>query len=212
MPKAKAIPLDDLNTYEKEKLDSMNRGLDSKLYPTPKYITRRLVLNLLTEATLSLIVYYNYDFLLNYHRLLAPSILGASTAMMAQSINQFFKSKLSYNKICKFLVWGLINGAFTVLWFDFIIVKFESITYRILVDQMVGAPSFQLVFNILNSLWDHGEITSNTRAVYIKSLKYSYCFWPFFSIVGFMFIPEAFLFPANCLANLLWSLILARIG
>lgn len=190
----------------------MNRGLDSKLYPTPKYIARRLLLNLLVETGLSLMVYYKYNFLLDYHRLLAPALLGATTAMMAQSINQLFRRKLSYTKIFKFLVWGIINGSFTVLWFDLLMAKFDSITYRILVDQMIGAPFFQLVFNILNSLWDHGEITANTRAAYVKSLKYSYCFWPFFSILGFIFIPNSLLFPSNCLANLLWSLILARLG
>ena len=40
---------------------------------------------------------------------------------------------------------------------------------------------FQLIFNILNALWDQGEVFSSaTRIAFFKSLKYSYCFWPFF--------------------------------
>lgn len=208
----KPVPLKDLRDYDKEKVDSLNRGLDTNLYPLPKYLKRSLIHNLVLETIISAVIYYNYEVLLQVHRLLAPTLLGAATASLAQSINQYVKKKLNYNKIFKFMVWGIINGSFTVLWIDFIISKTDNLVYRIMIDQLVGAPLFQLIFNILSTLWDTGEISHNTRALYFKSLKYSYCFWPFFSIVSFGFIPETFLFPANCLANLLWSLILSKLG
>lgn len=207
---SKPIPLQDYK--ENEKFDELKRGLDSNLYPLPKYIKRKLILNLLIETALSVAIYHYYDQILKIHRLLAPTLLGCSTGMLAQSITQYLKHKLNYNKICKFAVWGSINGCFTVLWLDILFVRFDNMVYRILIDQLVGAPLTQLVFNILNTLWDHGEIHPNTKAVYIKSLKYSYCFWPFFSIASFIFIPTLLLFPANCLANLFWSLVLTRLG
>lgn len=204
-----SIPLDELK--HDKKIDSLNRGLDSKPYPTPKTVKRRLILNLVLESISSIIIYVKYQSILNYHRLLAPSLLGGFTAMLAQSINQFSKQKLNNNRILKFFTWGTINGCFTVLWYDFLIMKFDNLGFRILIDQIIGAPIFQLAFNILSSLWDHGEITSNTRSMYIKSLKYSYCFWPFFSILSFGFIPNSLMFPANCLANLFWSLVLSKL-
>ena len=208
----KPVALDDLKGIHKEKIDNLHRGLDTNLYPTPKYVKRWLIINLAVEALVSATIYYNYDNLLTVHRLLAPALLGASTASLAQSMNQYVKKKLNFNKIMKFMVWGVINGSFTVLWIEFLMSRTDNLFYRILIDQLVGAPSFQLIFNVLSTLWDTGEISHNTKALYIRSLKYSYCFWPFFSMVSFGFIPQPLLFPANCLANLIWSLILSKLG
>lgn len=207
-----SVALDDLREYDKKKVDSLNRGLDSNLYPVPKYTRRTLVNNLIIEAIISGIIYYYYDWILIKHRLLAPALLGSATATLAQSINQFAKKKLNYSRIFKFLVWGCINGSFTILWIDFLTTKTDSLYYRILWDQLIGVPCFQLVFNVLNTLWDTGEISQNAKALYVKSLKYSYCFWPFVSIVSFAFVPEPLIFPWNCLANLFWSMILTKVG
>lgn len=210
------IPLSNLSKTElyddEASASDLIRGFDSNLYPIPKAVKRNLILNLIWESCLSITIYYNYNNLAEWHRLLAPAFLGAATAMLAQSFNQFYRKKLNYSKILKFLIWGIINGCFTNLWIDLLVFRFENLAYRVLVDQMVGAPFFQLIFNILSNLWDYGEISTNFKVIYLRSLKYSYCFWPFFSIASFIFIPQQFLFHCNCLANLFWSLILSKLG
>ncbi|ODV81873.1 uncharacterized protein CANTADRAFT_127621 [Suhomyces tanzawaensis NRRL Y-17324] len=180
--------------------------------PATSGIKRKLLLLLLVETVISLVVYYNYEHIGSLYTLLAPTLLGASTAALAQTLNQYQKKKLSINRILKFIVWGSINGYFTVLWIDMLIFQFDNLFYRIAVDQLVGAPTFQLFFTILNSLWDHGELTKKTRIAYMISLRYSYCFWPFFSVASFMLIPQSMMFPCNCLANLIWNIILSRLA
>ena len=79
------------------------------------------------------------------------------------------------------MVWGFINGYFTSAWISILVTRVDNLFYRILLDQSCGTPMFQLIFNILNALWDQGEVFSSaTRIAFFKSLKYSYCFWPFF--------------------------------
>ncbi|KAK6460779.1 hypothetical protein DFJ63DRAFT_320918 [Scheffersomyces coipomensis] len=192
--------------------NNSNANLDIHFNPNGKYLLQRLIINLVIESIVSLIIYYNYPTLTSIHYFLGPTLLGSSTAALAQSINQYIKKKYSLNKIFKFMVWGLLNGYFTVLWIDVLFFRIDSNLSRIIVDQFIGAPIFQLIFNVLNSLWDTGELSANTRAAFIKSLKYSYCFWPIFSICSFVFIPKSVLFPANCLANLLWNVILSKLA
>lgn len=182
------------------------------IYPLPKPLQRKLISYIIIEALISLIIYYNYFKIeISTHHLIAPTILGASTAALAQSINQYSKRNFSLNRIFKFVVWGCINGCFTVLWIDMLIYQVDGLTYRIVVDQFIGAPTFQLIFSILNCLWDYGELNYTLKNSYLKSLKFSYCYWPFFSICSFMFIPQSMIFPANCLANLIWNLILSKL-
>jgi len=178
----------------------------------PRYVYRKLVGFLLLNLAVSIICYVNYGFLKSIHPLLAPALLGMATAALAQSTNQYVKRKFSMSKILKFCVWGLINGSFTVMWIDALIQSIDNLVFRIMVDQLVGAPTFQLIFNILNSLWDHGELSYNTRNAYFKSLKYSYCYWPLVSCTMFVFIPQDSMFPANCAANLVWNLILTKLS
>ncbi|CAK7892879.1 hypothetical protein CAAN1_01S12112 [[Candida] anglica] len=180
--------------------------------PTAKSIQRKLVLYVVFEAMTSLFLYYKYTDLISVHRLLAPMMLGASSAALAQSINQYMKKKFSLSKVCKFIVWGLINGSLTVLWVDMLMFQFENTFYRIATDQIVGAPCFQLIYNILSALWDTGEISGCFSPAHMKSFKYSYCFWPFFSVCAFIFLPQSTMFPAYCLANLVWNLILSKLG
>lgn len=174
---------------------------------------KKLIITMLIESSISLIVYYNYDKLNFINPMLAPTLLGCISGALAQSINQYFKRKFYLNKIIKFMIWGSINGYFTVAWINILINKIDNLPYRIMIDQLIGVPTFQLIFNVLNTLWDQGELfTENTRHSYIKSLKYSYCYWPFFSIFSFMLIPQSLMFPCNCLANLLWNIILSKIA
>lgn len=182
------------------------------LYPAPKPLKRKLIIYLLIESTISLSLYYNYNLLINIHPLVAPTLLGSSTAALAQSINQYFNKKLNFRRVCKFVVWGSINGLFTALWVELLMSKFDKTLHRIFVDQLVGAPTFQMVFNVLSSLWENGEISASTRQKYIKSLKYSYCYWPLFSIGTFIYIPKNMIVPANCLANLVWNIILSKLS
>ena len=186
--------------------------LPGPIFGKPKKHGKKLTSILLCEITISLFIYYYYPSLENLHGLVAPCLLGASTAALAQSINQYSKKKFNQNKIYKFILWGLINGICTVLWTRVITDYFQELTHRVLIDQLIGSPVFQLVFNILNSLWNEGTINKSTRITFLKAMKYSYFFWPFFSIVLFVFIPAEMLFPATCLANLMWNIILSKLS
>lgn len=200
-----------MSLKEKEKIDLENVA-GSLYYPSKLTSRKKLIFILLIEAALCTCIYYHYDNLAKYHALLAPTLLGMSSAALAQSLNQYVKRKLSFNRIAKFMLWGSINGCFTVMWVDLLMTNIEHIAYRVIVDQLVGAPIFQLVFSILNALWDHGEISSNFQSTYFNSLKYSYCFWPFFLVGLFVFLPQAVMFPANCVANLFWNIILSKLA
>ena len=90
--------------------------------------------------------------------------------------------------------------------------------YQKLIDRLhpLVAPallgSMSAAFSILNSLWETGELISTTaRSSYLRSLRYSYCYWPIFSVCLFLLVPPQMMFPANCLSNLLWNLILSRL-
>ncbi|WLF81696.1 hypothetical protein PVL30_005496 [Lodderomyces elongisporus] len=210
-----AVSLDDLEKST-AMLSSTSGSLvqdNYQLHPSSKHILKRLYIALLIEATASLTIYYHYANIGAVSPMLAPTILGCSSGALAQSINQFQRRKFTINKILKFMIWGSINGYFTVAWINILMNNFDSLVYRILVDQAIGAPIFQLIFNILNTLWDSGELFSkSTRNSYIKSLKYSYCYWPFFSVFSFMFVPHTMMFPCNCLANLIWNIILSKLA
>lgn len=183
------------------------------IHPAPTHIIRKLVFAIIIETISLCITYYEYDGIALIHPMLAPTLLGCVSGALAQSTNQYLKKKFTVNKIIKFMVWGSINGFFTSAWINILVTRIDNMFYRIIIDQTVGAVSFQLIFNILNSLWDQGEVFSSTTwASFLKSLKYSYCFWPFFSILLFMFIPQSMMFPSNCLANLFWNLILSKIA
>lgn len=186
--------------------------LHLNLNPASKTLKRKLTLYLIIEALISSLLYMKYDTLLEIHKLLAPALLGSSTAALAQSINQYSKAKFSSSKIYKFLLWGVINGVLTVLWIDMLNFQFESLPYRIIIDQLIGQPTFQTIYNILSAIWENGELSSIVLPVHMRSLKYSYCFWPFFSIIAFTFLPKAAFFPANCLANLVWNIILSKLS
>ncbi|CAK9440133.1 uncharacterized protein LODBEIA_P42330 [Lodderomyces beijingensis] len=180
------------------------------LHPSSKHILKKLYSAMLIEAAISITIYYNYSRIASVYPMVAPTLLGCSTAALAQSINQFSRKKFTLNKIFKFMVWGCINGYFTVAWINVLMVNFDNLFLRILVDQLVGSPTFQLVFNVLSTIWDQGEVFSINA--YIKSLKYSFCFWPIFSTISFTFIPQGLMFPCNCLASLIWNIILSKLG
>ncbi|CAI5760647.1 unnamed protein product [Candida verbasci] len=183
------------------------------LHPSSKPILKRLLFALFIELVISSTIYYNYDKINVINPMLGPTLLGCFSGALAQSINQYFKKKFTLNKIFKFMVWGLINGYFTAAWINILITRVENLFYRIMTDQFIGAPIFQLIFNLLNSLWDQGELfTITTKNSFFKSLKYSYCYWPFVSIFSFVFIPQSLMFPCNCLANLLWNIILSKLA
>ena len=206
-----SIELNDLEKSSSSSASAYKPNTDNyHLHPSSKHILKRLYFALVIQTMISCSIYYQYQKISEINQMLAPTLLGCFSGGLAQSINQFSRKKFKFNKIIEFMIWGSINGYFTVSWINLLMQRFENIVYRILVDQAIGAPTFQLIFNILNALWDHGEVfTKATRNAYFKSLKYSYCYWPFFSVFLFVFIPQSMMFPCNCLANLFWNLILS---
>lgn len=209
-----SIELNDLEKSSSSSTSAYKPNTDNyHLHPSSKHILKRLYFALIIQTIISCSIYYQYQKISEINQMLAPTLLGCFSGGLAQSINQFSRKKFKFNKIIEFMIWGSINGYFTVSWINLLMQRFENIVYRILVDQAIGAPTFQLIFNILNALWDHGEVfTKATRNAYFKSLKYSYCYWPFFSVFLFVFIPQSMMFPCNCLANLIWNLILSRLA
>lgn len=172
----------------------------------------KLLALLAVETLLAYFVYTNYDKLNTLHPLLGPIILGACTAALAQTFNQYIKHQLIFHRIAKFITWGALNGLFTALWIEFVFDCTDVTVYRVLIDQGVGAPGFQLLFNLLNSFWEHGEVTTKTRNAFFRSLRWSYCFWPAFLVLAFGFLDPQLVFPANCVATLVWNLILSKLA
>ncbi|QWU89088.1 hypothetical protein CA3LBN_003411 [Candidozyma haemuli] len=175
---------------------------------------RKIWLHILLETIASVVIYSSYTKLVSLYSFLAPTLLGASTAALAQSMNQLYKGRLSVSKLLKFLIWGCINGCFTALWIDTLVARVDSVFYRILIDQLIGAPSFQLTFHLLGKVWDVAEPghPSPSFSTFITALSISYCYWPFVSIAMFVFIPPSLMFISNCVANLIWNMILSRIA
>lgn len=164
------------------------------------------------EFVTTLVFLYSYDYLISIHRQFGPACLGAATAALAQSLNQLWKYKVSDSRLLKFVVWGLINGYFTALWLDVLVVQIPNPVLRIVLDQTVGAPLFQLTFTVLSSMWD-GDLmpAPQVRATFLRSLRYSYCYWPFVSMALFTLVPQNRMVFFNCLANFIWNVILSRL-
>lgn len=164
------------------------------------------------ETFVTLTVYFNYDYLTTIYRQLGPACMGAATAALAQSLNQLMKYKFSDSRLLKFIVWGAINGLFTALWLEVLVVQVPSPIFRIIIDQTVGAPLFQLTFTILSNMWDgDSQLTPAVQAAFIRSLRYSYCYWPFISTAMFTLVPPERMVICNCVANFIWNVILSRL-
>lgn len=165
------------------------------------------------EAIVTCIVFYNYDYLTTIYRPLGAACLGAATAALAQSLNQLVKYKFSDSRLLKFVAWGAINGLFTTLWIDVLLVQVPTPVLRITLDQTVGAPLFQLAFTILSTTWDGDTIPSpGMTVVFLRSLRYSYCFWPFVSIATFTVVAPERMVICNCVASFIWNVILSRLS
>ncbi|ODV97055.1 hypothetical protein PACTADRAFT_15555 [Pachysolen tannophilus NRRL Y-2460] len=206
-------------TAKKENFDDDNSIpkpaiADNKKSFIKSYHSRRNLLALILVESLAAVVFFlKYDILVINHRLLGSCLLGSITSILGQTIDQFFKSNFSANKFFKFLLWGAINGLFSELWIDFIFVNArENNVKKILMDQIIGNPTFQLVFIIFSCIWDNNDIKLALRTSYIKTLKLSFFIWPSFSILAFTILPENLVFPMNCILSLIWNVILSSIG
>lgn len=175
---------------------------------------RKIWCHLLLEIVASVVFYSTYGRLILVYPYLGPTLLGASTAALAQSLNQLHKGRPSTSRLFKFIIWGCINGCLTALWIDNLVARVESVFYRIIIDQLIGAPFFQLTFHLLGKLWDVAEPGQPSHGIgaFFTALTLSYCYWPFVSIAMFVFIPPLYMFLSNCIANLIWNVILSRIS
>ncbi|GEQ69349.1 hypothetical protein JCM33374_g3020 [Metschnikowia sp. JCM 33374] len=174
---------------------------------------RRAYVYLILELFVGIQIIYSYDQVAARFPLLAPTILGAASAGLAQSLIQFFRQKISTNRLLKFIVWGSINGCFTALWIDVLVTRVDSVVYQIIVDQVIGGPLFQLMYTVLSSIWENDSIVgSAAQATFFKSLRYSYCYWPFISTSMFLLVPPQLMFFLNCLASFVWNLVLSRLS
>ncbi|OBA23656.1 hypothetical protein METBIDRAFT_30091 [Metschnikowia bicuspidata var. bicuspidata NRRL YB-4993] len=168
---------------------------------------------LAVELVIGTQILYSYDHVALKFPLLAPAILGSTSAALAQSLIQFFRQKISTNRLLKFIAWGCINGCFTALWIDVLVSRVENVALQIIIDQTVGAPLFQLMFTVLSSIWENDSIFGlSSQSTFMKSLRYSYCYWPFISTSMFILVPPQLMFFLNCLASFVWNLILSRLN
>lgn len=158
-------------------------------------------------------IYYTYFSLSTTYPLLAPTLLGAVLAALAQSISQILTRKHAPNKICKFLLWGTINGGLTAMWIGMLVANVEHVAFQIIIDQTVGNPMFQFIFALLNSLWERDPLFSgSSRSTFFKSLRYSLCYWPFVSAITFLVVPPRYMFLMNCIATFVWNIVLCKLG
>lgn len=168
---------------------------------------------LLAELIAGVHVLYYYQDFLRVHPHLGPTLLGAVSAVFAQSISQIVKRKHSPNKLAKFTCWGALNGMCSTLWIDFVVTRTDNVIWKVVLDQTIGAPMFQLFFTLLSTVWDTKFGSSaSLRAMYFKSLRYSFYFWPFMSVAMFCFIPESMMFLFNNVASFGWNMILCTAG
>ncbi|QBM86722.1 Mpv17 / PMP22 family protein [Metschnikowia aff. pulcherrima] len=174
---------------------------------------KRAYVYVILELVIGLEILYSYEQVAESFPLLAPTILGAASAALAQSLIQFFRQKVSTNRLLKFIVWGCINGCFTALWINVLVTHVDNVAYQILIDQTIGGPLFQLMYTILTSIWENDSIVSlASRSTFMKSLRYSYCYWPFISTSMFILVPPQLMFFLNCLASFVWNLVLSRLN
>lgn len=183
----------------------------ASLEPASLGYRRKLVLIIAIQVFLTVYFVANIDVLDSINVYAGPVLLGATTASLAQALTQYTKKKFVMNKIFKFVLWGSLNGIMTYVWLGKVFLVVDNLFLRVLLDQLIGLPSFQFVFNVINSLWEHGEIFHvSARLAYFKSIKVGYCFWPLFSLTSFAFLPPSLLFQANIAANLFWNIILSK--
>lgn len=181
------------------------------LEPTGLRYKRKLILIISVQILLTFYFVTNIDLLDSINEYAGPILLGATTASLAQALIQYTKRKFIMNKIFKFVLWGSLNGIMTYIWIGKVFLVVDNVIGRVLLDQLVGLPSFQLIFNIIDSLWEYGEVFHiSARLSYFRSIKVGYCFWPFFCLASFSLLPPRLLFQANIVASLLWNIILSK--
>ncbi|GMF45243.1 unnamed protein product [[Candida] boidinii] len=78
--------------------------------------------------------------------LLSSLLLGGVTCCIAASLTQFYHKNYSFIKHVKFFVWGMINGFLTNHWIQFLCFRIDNKFKRFLIDQSIGALTFQLIF------------------------------------------------------------------
>lgn len=197
----------ELEDLRNKPFSSLNEKSSNKSFPKSAYFF------IFAELVAGFQVLYHYEGILKMYPNLGPTLLGSISAVLAQSLTQVIKGKHSFNKLVKFVCWGALNGLFSTVWIDFLVNTVDSIVLQVAVDQSIGAPLFQLLFTLLSMVWDSETASGpSPRAVYFKSLRYSFCFWPFMSIAMFCFIPENMMFFFNCFVNFVWNLILCKLG
>lgn len=174
-------------------------------------LPKRAYIYLFIEVILAFEVLASFDWIADSYPLFAPTLLGALSAAIAQSLNQIIKRKHSINKLLKFITWGSINGCFTAIWFDILTRRVENKVRQVLLDQTIAAPLFQLSFAVLSAIWENDSILSKSfRSTYVKSLRYSYCYWPFVATCMFMMVSQEKQFLFNSFASFVWNMILCK--
>ncbi|ODQ81890.1 hypothetical protein BABINDRAFT_32926 [Babjeviella inositovora NRRL Y-12698] len=188
----------------------------------PVSSTGRIYMALGVELVACALIYVNYDKLNASalgawvpQSLLAPTLLGMSSACLAQLVNQGFLMKqprrFNLSRLAKFGIWGAINAVTTNMFFDVLRARLDmqrDAVTAVLLDQFVNSPLCQLLFVIWHSIWDDLALGPLLRTTYPRSLKTSYMFWPFVSIFTFFVLPHGLMFPVNCIANIVWTVVL----
>jgi hypothetical protein len=176
----------------------------------PKLEKRRSLLLVIVavQAVLSVFIYKNKEAVDGVHHVINSMLLSVMCSGAAQILIQFIRP-FNFKKLLKFWIWGGINGIVSAYWINFLVVQFENLPNRVLVDQSIGSPYFQLLFIVFNCLWEGHDVIPTLKRIYIKTLGLSYLIFPLSSIISFGFLPPNLIFPFNCLVTLIWTVVLS---
>ncbi|ODV88364.1 hypothetical protein CANCADRAFT_29692 [Tortispora caseinolytica NRRL Y-17796] len=171
-----------------------------------------IVLFLVVECGLMFAVSANFQTLHQAYPYAVTALVSSILAAISQLLNQLlFVHKFMPARTLKFHTWGTVNGIINKYWYDLITPLFPSIPLRVIIDQCIGTPVFNVLFLSFSALWENHNIPYTVRTKLRTTLTSAYIIWPLFSFVSFQFIPQHLIVPAAGIVGILWTLILSKI-
>ena len=98
-----------------------------------------------------------------------------------------------YYRTLRMTTYGLlVAGPLMVAWYKFLSSKFPLVSHRVIVDQLLAAPTSVFLFFSVNGILEQktvGEIRGRLETEYWPVLKANYMVWPLVQVVNFRFVP-----------------------
>ncbi|OWB64656.1 hypothetical protein B5S31_g5547 [[Candida] boidinii] len=206
------------NTDNSNNINSINsNNFFKKLYKILNYSSHNLqefdslrekfIYAISLQIFICYLIFIYFEKLNELMPLLSSLLLGGVTCCIATSLTQFYHKNYSFIKHLKFFIWGMLNGFLTNHWIQYLCFRIDNKFKRFLIDQSIGALTFQLIFVLYNCIWENSF--HNIKSIYLNSIKYSYFIWPLVSFLSFNYLKEEIIFPLNCFINLIWTVTLS---